>query len=217
LSDDRAIHPTWLILDASSSMAWPEDSLAKWRALCGIAVGLTSIAQQAGDPVGVLIVGKGETGRCPPAARPDVVARLDHLLETTTFGSAESIAGAWRHVPVRSREVLISDLLGSEEESRREVAARVAAGSEVAIIHVVSSRELDPPGDLTLAQDPDSPEIIRPFDEASRAGYRERFLSWQDTTRAAWTAAGARYTRVIAEDDLAHSVRLIVSRLGQQG
>jgi uncharacterized protein (DUF58 family) len=214
LSDDRAIHPTMLLLDASASMAWPTDSLTKWHALGGVAVGLASLAQQAGDPVGAVIVGKGEPVRCAPSARPDVLARLIHALSGVEFGATESLAAVWSHLPPRAREVLVSDLLGDDDACRREAAARIAAGSEVVVVHVISSAELDPPRDIVLARDPDAPGVVRPFDDAARGQYREAFQAWQERTRGDWTSVGARYIRIIAEEDLAHALRSIVHRPG---
>lgn len=210
LSEDRAIHPTWLLLDASKSMAWPPESLGKWQALCAIAVGLTGIARQASDPVGAVVAGDGVPLFLGLTARPDVTERLIDLLKQVRFGTAEALPGTWRGLPTGGREVLISDLLGDEEVCRKLAAARIAAGSEVVTVHVISSSELEPPASLSRVVDPDSPSTVRIFDQGGRAAYRARLADWQQTARNSWIAAGARYIRVIAESDPAAAVRSTV-------
>ena len=57
LAEDRSVVQTIVVVDATASMAFPVESLAKWRTACDIAVGLAAVAHSARDPVGVIIVG----------------------------------------------------------------------------------------------------------------------------------------------------------------
>ena len=70
LSDDRSVLPTWIVLDGSASMAFPDGGpTSKWRAACAVAVGLAMVAQASGDPVGVLALHEGGVWRLPPRSR----------------------------------------------------------------------------------------------------------------------------------------------------
>ncbi|MGQ0766351.1 MAG: DUF58 domain-containing protein [Gemmatimonadota bacterium] len=212
LSEDRAVHPTWLILDASRSMAWPVETHRKWQALCGMAVGLAAIARQAGDPVGAVVDGESDPVVSGLSSRADVTDRLIGLLDQVRFGTSDGMVAAWRGLPVGGREVLMSDLLGDEAGWRALAAARIAAGSEVIVVHIVSNAELEPPPSLSMVVDPDVASVARILDETGRAAYRSTFADWQQTVRNVWIAAGARFNRVVADDDPAVAVRSIVQR-----
>src|SRR6478735_9542423 len=58
LSNDRAILPTMIVLDASASMAFPLASNAKWTLAAQLGVALGAVARNSGDPVG-LVVARG--------------------------------------------------------------------------------------------------------------------------------------------------------------
>ena len=55
LSNDRAILPTTIVLDASASMAFPLPSLGKWSLAAQAAIGLAAVARNSADPVGLVI------------------------------------------------------------------------------------------------------------------------------------------------------------------
>src|SRR5918912_411906 len=50
ITRDRATLGTVVIVDASASMAFPVETLAKWGQACRLAVGLLAVAHAAGDP-----------------------------------------------------------------------------------------------------------------------------------------------------------------------
>src|SRR5580692_7359035 len=56
LTDDHAVLPTTITIDASASMAYPVATLGKWRLAEALAVGFAAVANNGGDPVGVTIV-----------------------------------------------------------------------------------------------------------------------------------------------------------------
>lgn len=128
LSDDRAVHPTWLVIDASASMAYPVPSLSKWRMARLLAVALAAVAQRAGDPVGAAIVAGGGVVRVRARTRADVVVELVSALGSVTPSGASPLAPALLHLPERARLVIVSDLLGDEPVLRQAAAARASAG-----------------------------------------------------------------------------------------
>src|SRR5215216_3124507 len=70
LATDRAVLPTTIVVDASASMAFPSDTLAKWRHAREIVVGLAAVAHADGDPVGLVAGGWRDTPLAvPPRTR----------------------------------------------------------------------------------------------------------------------------------------------------
>ena len=112
LSDDRAVHPTWFLVDASASMAFPSASQAKWWMARALATALASIAQRAGDPVGAIIVASGGTAHVRARTRADVLVELVSALGSVTPAGAAEAAPSLVLVPERARLVILSDLLG---------------------------------------------------------------------------------------------------------
>lgn len=211
LSDDRAVHPTWCVVDASASMAFPAPEQTKWRMACALVVGLSAVAQRAGDPVGAAIVAGAGIARVRARTRADVLVELIAALGSVEPVGNAAIAPALLHVPERARLVIVSDLLGDEEALRGAAAARTSAGGDVHVLHVVSRQELEPPAELTLAVDPEDDAIERPFDADARLAYRQQFDEWRDETARSWRLAGATYRQVQAEADPALEVRAVVT------
>lgn len=211
LSDDRAIHATWFVVDATASMAFPEGSHDKWRCAGELAVALGSIAQRAGDPVALLVA--GASAWVPPTTRRDVVSAMDRVLGEVTPAGSDPLVPAMARVAAGTRLVLLTDLLGDEGPARAAGAAHLAQGGEVVVVHVVSRAELALDPALTLARDPEAPAVQAPVDAEGAAAYRAAFQAWLDATRAAWIAMGATYVRVVAEEDRAAAVRQVVAGL----
>jgi uncharacterized protein (DUF58 family) len=210
LADDRAIHATWLLLDASASMRFPEPAFDKWRSACAIAVALASVAQRAGDPVAVLVPTPGGLARLEPTTRRDLPQQLSATLAAITPGGAADLASAVALVPARSRLVIVSDFLGDETALHGACARHVSAGGEVVAAHVVSHDELALPAAFTYVRDPEAATLDRTIDAASRTAYGEAFAAWRTEIRQRWSALGAAWATVVAENDGARNVRAIV-------
>ncbi len=217
LSDDRAVHPTWFVVDASASMAFPAGTQAKWAMARALAVGLAAIAQRSGDPVGAAIVAAGGTVHVRARTRADVLLELMSALGSVAPAGAPEAAPALLQLPDRARLVIIADLLGDEAALRRQAAARASDEGDVHVLHIVSRDELAPPAALALAVDPEDPAIERPFDAAARGAYLARFAEWRDETARAWRLAGAAYRQVQAEDDAALIVRAVATAAPARG
>lgn len=211
LSDDRAVHPTWFLVDATASMAYPAESKAKWWMARALAVALAAVAQRAGDPVGAMLVAAGGLVHVRARTRADVLIELVSALGSVTPAGGAEASPALLHIPERARLVIVSDLLGDEEALRRAAAARGSAGGDVHVLHIVSRDEIDPPATIALAIDPEDPTVERPLDAAARAAYQARFAEWREATARAWRLAGATYRQVQAEDDPALVARAVAT------
>lgn len=219
LADDRAIHETWFVVDASASMAFPESGWDKWRCACAITIGLASIAQRSGDPVALLVPGAHAAAQLAPTTRRDAVVAIERALAALTPSGNHDMAWALAHLPSGARLVVITDLLGDEAGLRTAASGHFARGGEVLVIHLLSRSELELDPRLALVHDPERPETLHPVDPGSVTGYAHALGAWLDACRDQWVGLGATYARATAEDDPARIIRAVIEavRLARTG
>src|SRR6185312_13498460 len=80
LSNDRAILPTMIVLDASASMAFPVATNGKWRLAAQVGVALAAVARNGGDPVGLAVAGGKDADLLAPRTRRGVIQELIRTL-----------------------------------------------------------------------------------------------------------------------------------------
>jgi uncharacterized protein (DUF58 family) len=210
LADDRATLETWLMIDASASMAFPEGTADKWKTAVALAVALTSVAQRAGDPVGLLVPRADSLTRIDATTRRDLPQQMATTLGAITPSGEAPLAAGTATVPGHARLVVLSDFLGDEAELRSRCGVQVSTGGEVLAVHIVSRQELSLPPDFAFVRDPEAPALERTVDDAARENYATTFASWRDGLKQRWTALGASYVCVTAEDDVVRSARAVV-------
>jgi uncharacterized protein (DUF58 family) len=211
LSEDRAIHATRFLADATASMAFPEASFAKWRQACAVVEGLAFLAHRAGDPVGVRVVGgTAARGVLAPSTRRDVVEAIGGLLDGVTPGGTAPLAPALGEFPAAGRLVIVSDLLGDAGALRDAAGRWAVAGGDLIVVHVLSRDEWSPP---TAGQvvDPEDPSCERDVAAAVLPAYATSLASWVRDEEAGWQKIGAAFHRVVAEDDPVPAIRLLAS------
>ena len=215
LTTDRATFRTSMIVDASASMAFPLPALDKWRLARELAVGLAAVAHAEADPVGLAIAG-AQTSVLVPRARRSVLLEMMRALDVTVPSGASVLAPLVTSARA-ARVVIITDLLGDADELLAAARLRVASRSEVIVVHIVATEELDPPDDALLAVDPEAPAMRRILDHHLRAGYREAFTRWIDETAANVRAAGVRYVRAVTSEPTPHLIRRIAGETARRG
>jgi uncharacterized protein (DUF58 family) len=199
LANDRAVLPTTIVLDASASMAFP------------LTIGLAAVAHADGDPVGVALHdANGKAAILPPRTRRDVVAEIARVALAGDPGGSEPLAPLLRSLR-SARLVLITDLLGDEEDALRAVRAHIVGGGEAHVAHIVAREELDPPRRTLLAADPEQAFVQRMLVESTRREYEERFAAWRADVARRWRAAGASYTEVITDEAAPRAVRRVAA------
>ena len=215
LSNDRAILPTMIVIDASASMAFPVASLAKWRFAAQIAVGLAAVARNSGDPVGITVGGIDEPVALPPRTRRSAMHEIMHTLAGVAPSGAGDISGSLSSsAQAAGRLVVISDFLGDLEETRIAAARLVASGREAYAVHIVAAEELDPPQRTTTVTDPERPSVRRALTGATRAAYLAEFTAWRESVAHNFADAGISYTLAVAGEETAEHLirRLTVAR-----
>jgi uncharacterized protein (DUF58 family) len=208
LAPDHTTLPTLLVVDASASMAFPPETLDKWAAARAIAVGLAAAAHAGGDPVGITVIG-GVVRSLAPTARRGAVAEIARLVDAPPSGHAGLAAAL--DTSSASRMAVVSDFLDDAESDTlsRAARARIAAGAEVHVVHVVARAELNPETNVT-AVDPEAPALRRSLTSSTREAYAERFAAWREGVAHVWRSAGAWYTQAVTDEPPEHAVRRIV-------
>lgn len=218
VTDERAWWPTWLVVDASASMAfpapgatWPRGAATdKWTMSRALTAGLASAAHATGDPVGVIVATRPDARRLPPRTRRGTVQAIARALDELTPRGDAPVAPLLARVPAGARVVVITDALTDDEGLLSALARRRAAGSDVTLVQVVHPFEVDPPAGAWQAIDPEAEHAPRPLVAEARARYREAFAAWRASVARRVLATGARHVTVLCDELPPRAVRRIV-------
>jgi uncharacterized protein (DUF58 family) len=202
-----------IVLDASASMAFPEEGVSKFRYAQIVAASLAYLVVAQGDAVGLITMGKGALGYLPArAGRPhlrSLIARLDRLIPVGQWQPDVVIARGAELLKRRGVMVVISDFYDAEEETRRELRRVARRGHDVAMLQVMSPEEMTFPysGGLEL-EDAESGErrlvdaatLQRDY-RAAVAGFLERCrtLAHRDGVDYALMSTGVPPERVLRD------------------
>ena len=216
LSNDRAILPTTIVLDATASMAFPVTTLGKWHLAAQAAIALAAVARTSADPVGLVLVRNGENLQLPPRTRQSVIHEMVRAVsETTPSGDSPLTPAFDAAMRVSGRIVVITDFLGDAEDLLANASRAVVAGKEVHALHVVAPEEIDPSRETILVSDPEATDIRRPLTADARDVYRERFAAWRDRVAHDWSEAGVSFNvAVVGEETPDHLTRRITAPRG---
>lgn len=211
LAEDRSLLATWFVIDASASMAFPEETHAKWRMAADMALGLASVALGAGDPVGLLVAHPAAPPRSPARSRRGTLSEMATTLNSIQPSGNAPLATLLADARPGIRIVVISDFLGDEPAARTSAGALLAANCDVHGVHIVAQEELEPSRQAIRAIDPEDASIVRPLDDMMRPRYAANFAGWRERIAASWRHAGATWTMVNTTEDPAMAVRRVIS------
>ena len=216
LSNDRAILPTTVVLDASASMAFPVETQGKWSLAAQLAVGLSAVARNSADPVGLVISREGEMIQLPPRTRQSVIYEMVRAVsDLTPRGSPPLTSALDAAVRMSGRIVLISDFLGEGDDLLAGVSRAVVAGKEIHALHIIAPEEIDPPRETLLVSDPEAPDIRRPLTGDARDAYLTAFSQWREQLAHDWSEAGVSYsTAIVGEEAPDHLIRRVTAPRG---
>jgi uncharacterized protein (DUF58 family) len=213
LSNDRAILPTMIVLDASASMAFPVATKSKWRLAAQLGVGLGAVARNSGDPVGLVIARGDDPLLLAPRMRSSVTYEIIRAVSATEpSGSVPLSPSVSIAAQSGGRLVIVSDFLGDAADLLATASRWVVAGREVHAIHVVAHEELNPSRESSMVADPEAAEIRRPMIGEARDQYLEAFARWRDELAHDWSDAGIAYTMAVTgEESTDHLIRRIAA------
>lgn len=211
ISEERAVTPTYIVVDASASMGFPEGATSKWSLVQQLVVALTAVAHSSGDPAGVIVAGNPRA-TIQPRTRRGLVAEVSHMLQRVDVSGAAPIASTVA-VAARaaSRVAIISDFLGDLDETLQTARQIIASGRDVYALHIIAAEELDPPAAISVVTDPEIDAVHRSLSVDTRKEYARAFRTWRDDMAARWLASGAAYKQIVTEKEpLSNVVRRIV-------
>lgn len=216
LSNDRAILPTTIVVDASASMAFPVETLGKWRLAAQLAIGLAAVARNSADQVGLVIAREDKSLQLPPRARQGVIHEMINALSDIAPGGTEPVSPALTAaVRASGRVVLVTDFLGDADDLLANAARAVVGARELHAVHVVAPEEIDPPRETVLVSDPEAADVRRPLTGDARDGYLAAFGSWRERISHEWSDAGIAYSMaVVGAEAPDHLIRRITAPRG---
>ncbi len=216
LSNDRAILPTMIVLDASASMAFPVATNAKWKLAAQIGIGLGAVARNSGDPVGLVVAHGDDPLMLAPRMRRSVTHEIIRAVAATSPGGSAPLAPSVS-IAAQSggRLVIVTDFLGDAAELLAVASRWVAAGREVHTVHVIAREEIDPPREAAMVSDPEASSVRRALTGDTRDSYLTAFAAWRDRIAQDFTEAGVAYaTAIVGEETPDHLIRRITAPRG---
>ncbi|MFN2271743.1 MAG: DUF58 domain-containing protein [Anaerolineae bacterium] len=225
--EDLAVH---VLLDGSGSMAWGGESAAgdkrevidenKWACARRLAAALGYVALTSGDRLAVAnLKSQIPNSKFGPVRGRGHVLRLFDWLEEVGAEGTTDLSAALRSYAVSGGRaglvVLISDLF-SPAGYAEGLTALSARGHEVAIVHVLSPDEVEPPlgGDLRLLDvETGEPQEVT-IDGGMRALYRRRLEEWQGEIRATCRARDVHYVPIVTDTPFDRVVLYDLRRVG---
>jgi uncharacterized protein (DUF58 family) len=198
--EDLAVH---LVVDSSSSMDWPaEPELNKLRYALLLAGALGHIALTTGDIVAVTLLGRNGQ-RWGPSAGGITACGYCSFLTAPRRGETNLNAALQDYGLRGGRPGLSAPAQRHAQPGRlsRRVDALLARGYEVAILHILSPDEVEPPlaGDLKLVDVETGEDAEISLDGLTLAAYAERLRAWQ-AELAAFSAARAMHYVPVTTD-----------------
>jgi uncharacterized protein (DUF58 family) len=217
--EDLAVH---ILLDASASMDWPEDTEAESNKLgygLRLAGALGHIGLSTNDLVQItLLNSQGDRTWGPFRGRRNSLHLLQ-FLETAAASGPTDLNISLRNYALRARRpgllFLISDFL-SPGGWREGLNALQSRGYEIGLIHLFSPDEIDPPlgGDLKLVDIETGAEAEITLDPTTRDAYRARLQEWQAELAGYSAARRLHYIPVVTSSPWE---KLILQTLRRQG
>lgn len=214
LSNDRTVVPTMLLIDASGSLAYPFATLEKWHFARQVAIGLAAASHRGSDPVGILVANANGPRRLQPRGRRGVVQDIARVLSAVMPSGSPELAPLLPLLRSTGRVAIVSDFLGDADAILKLAGQLSAAGREVHAVHVLHAAEIDPPRRTMLLTDPENAEFKRPMTETARRRYVSTFAEWREDLARSWRMAGAYYTAVSTDEEVAHAVRRVAMPRG---
>jgi uncharacterized protein (DUF58 family) len=215
LSNDRAILPTMIVLDASASMAFPQATNGKWALAAQVGIGLGAVARNSGDPVGLVIAGE-EPLLLAPRMRRSVTHEIIRSVSATHPGGSTPLSPSVS-IAAQSggRVVIVTDFLGDAAELLTVASRWVAVGREVHAVHVLAREEIDPPREAATVSDPEAPAVRRALTRDTRDAYIAEYGAWRDRIAHDFTEAGVAYaTAIVGGETPEHLIRRITAPRG---
>jgi uncharacterized protein (DUF58 family) len=219
--EDLAVH---VVLDASASMAWPEEGDApiefnKLVYVRRLAAGLAYLALGSGDHLLITALGENGTQRFGPArGRAQNFAMLRYMRGIRAGGITDLNEALQEYALRISRPGLcfvISDMF-SPSGFVDGLNALLGKGHEVMLLHVLSPDEITPPiaGDLRLVDVETAAVQEVSLDDSMRDLYARRVAAWREGIQAECRRRDAHYLPLRTDESWEKVLLFDLRRLG---
>ena len=187
-----------IVLDASASMAFPEQGLSKFRYASIVAAALAYLISTQGDAVGLMMMANGALSYVPArAGRPhlrSLIARLDRAEPTGAWDPERTIARGAELLKRRGVMIVISDFYDAEDATRREMRRVARRGHDVSMLQVMSADEIAFPYSGSVEVEDLETGDRRLIDAgAAEAGYRAAVREFLERCRTLANRDGIDY------------------------
>jgi uncharacterized protein (DUF58 family) len=201
-----------IVLDASASMAFPDDGLSKFRYASIVAASLAYLTISQGDAAGLMAMRDGKLAYVPARGGRlhlrSLLAQIDKLSPAGAWEPGHAIARGADLLKRRGIVVVISDFYDAEDDTRRELRRVARRGHEAAMLQVVSSAERTFPyaGDIEF-QDLESGESRLVGASAMQRAYRESIDGFLERMRTGAHRDGIDYALISTDVPPARALR----------
>lgn len=188
-----------LIVDASASMGYGPGPVTKLRYAIDLVGALAYIMARQGDPVGLIVLGRGGLEGVRPSARPGQLVRvlraLDDLHAEGSDPFADGLEAAFPYIRRRGIVVLASDLHPASDADRwaRLFSQLRSRGHDTIVFHVLDADEIRPPfGEPVELEDMETGRTVG-FDPEGAEAYTRKLDEWRAGLARAASARGVDY------------------------
>jgi uncharacterized protein (DUF58 family) len=200
-SADTSLNGT-LIVDASTSMGYGPGPVTKLRYAIDLVGALAYIMARQGDPVGLIVLGRGRVEGIRPSARPGQLVRvlraLDGLHAEGTGSFADGLTGAFPYIRRRGIVVLASDLHPASDTQRwaRLFTQLRSRGHDTIVFHVLDADEVRPPFAERVELEDMETGRTAGLDPEGVEAYARKVEEWRGDLARAAAACGVDYVPI---------------------
>lgn len=187
-----------IVLDTSASMAFPAESVSKFRYAQIVAASLAHLIATQGDAVGIMSMTDGAFSYVPARGGRlhlrSVIAHIDRLAPRGAWQPSKVIARGAELLKRRGVVLVLSDFYDEEEETRRALRRVSRRGHDVAMLQVQAQEESTLPFSGTIAfEDLESGERRIVDAGVARDEYRRAYRDFLSRCRVNATRDGIDY------------------------
>ena len=166
----------YLLVDVSASMNYGSGAMSKYEYGCTIAAALAYLVLKQQDAVGCVTFASEIRESIPARSKRNHLNSIIAALDRTDPEDASNLLPVFNHIaetfPRRGIVVVISDLLGDEEQTLKGLRLLRQRGHDVLVFHVMDDDELDFSFDgLIRFEGMESDAIVRCHPRSLRDGY----------------------------------------------
>ena len=210
--EDETNLRAYLLVDASTSMAYAGQTISKlaWARLMAASLAWLLLSQR--DSVGLITFDSGIREQLKPSSHRDTYHHITKILEATEPGGETGIGRMVRAVlpelPRRSLLILISDCLDSFVELREALQRCRHARHEVLLFRVAAPEEeefpFESPTQFHSLEQPDQRLLVDPL--RLRREYRRQYREFMQQLARECSLLGIEYRRFLTRDSLQASL-----------